>query len=87
MKTVSYSDLFGIRHVRDYDEHIQEGDMVRSGPNSGPYFVVLAVKGEKAWVRNPQNGTDGIVDLNRCRKVNGAPPASPSSEGERVLAA
>ena len=84
MKAVSYSDLFGIRHVRDYDEHIQEGDMVCSGPNSGPYFVVLAVNGERAWVRNSQNGIDGIVDVNRCRKVNGAPPAPPASESERL---
>ena len=73
MKAVSYSDLFGIRHAREHEEDIREGDMVRSGPNSGPYFNVLAVKGERAWLRNTANGADGIVDVNRCRKVNGAP--------------
>ena len=73
MVKVSYSGLYGIRHERDYEEHIAEGDLVRTGPNAYPYFTVLAVHGERAWLRNVQSGMDGIVDLNRCRKVNGAP--------------
>ncbi len=76
MAQVSYSGLFGIRHEREYEEHIAEGDLVRTGPNAFPYFTVLAVSGQRAWLRNVQNGMDGIVDLDRCRKVNGAPPSA-----------
>ena len=73
MVKVSYSGLYGIRHERDYEEHIAEGDLVKTGPNAYPYFHVLAVHGDRAWLRNVQTGMDGVVDLNRCRKVNGAP--------------
>ena len=73
MVKVSYSGLYGIRHERDYEEHIAEGDLVKTGPNAYPYFHVLAVHGDRAWLRNVQSGMDGVVDLNRCRKVNGAP--------------
>ena len=81
MLKVSYSDLFGIQHERGYEEHIAEGDMVRTGSNSGPFFRVLAVDGDRAWLRNVQNGMDGIVDVNRCRKVNGAPETLVRTQG------
>jgi hypothetical protein len=73
MQAISYSALFGVDHERDYEEHIAEGDMVSTGRNAGPYFNVLAVNGDRAWVRNITTAIDGIVDLKRCRKVNGAP--------------
>jgi len=73
MVQVSYSDLYGIRHERDYEEHIAEGDTVSSGGNSGPYFTVMAVNAGRAWLRNVQSGMDGVVDLSRCRKVDRAP--------------
>jgi hypothetical protein len=73
MLRVSYSDLFGIRHEREWEEHIAEGDMVSTGSNAGPFFRVLAVNDNRAWLRNVSNGMDGIVDVARCRKVNGAP--------------
>ena len=77
MVKVSYSGLYGIRHEREHEEHIAEGDLVGTGPNAYPYFSVLAVHGDRAWLRNIQTGMDGIVDLNRCRKVNGAPADVP----------
>ena len=70
MPTVSYSDLFGIRHERDHDEPIEAGDLVRTGPNARPHFQVLAVKDNRAWVRNVDTAADGIVDVNRCRLVD-----------------
>ena len=73
MAQISYSDLYDITHERGYDEEIQMGDLVRTGPNHYPYFTVMAVVGDKAWVRNVQNGADGITSLDRCRKINGAP--------------
>lgn len=75
MTLSSYSDVFGVTHDREYDEDIQVGDLVRTGPNLHPHFEVVAVQGDKAWVRNLQNGTDHLALVSRCRKINGQPPA------------
>jgi hypothetical protein len=77
MTLSSYSDVFAISHEREYDEVIQAGDLVRTGPNLHPHFEVVAVHGDKAWVRNLQNGTDHLALVSRCRKING----QPSNEG------
>ena len=69
MVQVSYSDLFQIRHEREYDEEIQVGDLVRTGPNLYPHYEVIALNGDKAWVRNVQNGLDGVTSISRCRKI------------------
>jgi hypothetical protein len=66
----SYSDVFSIEHDRDYHEEILVGDVVRTGSNLFPHFEVLAVHGEKAWVRNVQNGADSLALLVRCRKIS-----------------
>jgi hypothetical protein len=73
MGQISYSDLFSIQHERDYEEDIRVGDLVRTGPNLFPHYEVIAVHGDKAWVRNIQTGLDGLTSVNRCRKINGAP--------------
>jgi hypothetical protein len=71
MSLSSYSDVFSISHEREYDEHIQPGDLVRTGPNLFPHFEVVAVHGDKAWVRNVLNGAYHLALLCRCRKING----------------
>ena len=73
MGPLSYSDIFSIDHERGYDETILVGDLVRTGPNLFPHFTVVAISGDKAWVRNTDNGSDGLTPLNRCRKINGQP--------------
>ncbi len=75
MTMSSYSDVFSINHGREYDEEIQAGDLVRTGPNLYPHFEVVAVHGDKAWVRNVQNGADHLALLARCRKINSQPLA------------
>jgi hypothetical protein len=72
LKHISYSDVFAIDHDHDDQEPIEPGDLVRTGPNLYPHFSVVAVSGEKAWVRNVQTGVDGITALARCRKVEGS---------------
>jgi hypothetical protein len=67
----SYSDVFSISHEREFDEHIEVGDLVRTGPNMFPHYQVIAVYGDKAWVRDVQYGSDGITSLKQCRKING----------------
>jgi hypothetical protein len=73
MSLSSYSDVFAIDHERGYDEEIAPGDLVRTGANLFPHFEVLAVHGDKAWVRNTANGADHLAMLSRCRKINDQP--------------
>jgi hypothetical protein len=56
---------------REYDEEILAGDLGRAGPNLFPHFAVIAVHGDKAWVRDVQNGTDHLPLVSRCRKIDG----------------
>lgn len=79
MSLSSYSDVFSINHDRGYDEHISVGDLVRTGTNLFPHFEVVAVHGDKAWVRNVETGSDHLAMLSRCRKINGQPLA-PAAE-------
>lgn len=65
----SYSDVFDISHDREFDEQIVAGDLVRTGANAFPHYRVIAVHGEKAWVRDVQYGSDGVTSLNLCRKI------------------
>ncbi|HEY8614745.1 hypothetical protein [Phenylobacterium sp.] len=71
MSLSSYSDVFSISHEREYDEDITVGDLVRTGPNLFPHFEVIALHGDKAWVRNVVNGADHLALVSRCRKING----------------
>ena len=65
----SYSDVFDISHERELDEHITAGDVVRTGANAFPLYRVIAVHGDKVWVRDVQYGSDGITSLSLCRKA------------------
>ena len=69
MSLSSYSDVFAISHDRDYEEQILVGDLVRTGANLYPHFEVLALNGDKAWVRNVANGADHLALLSRCRRI------------------
>ena len=71
MSLSSYSDVFAISHEREYEEEIRVGDLVRSGPNLFPHFEVIAVSGDKAWVRNVATGADHLALLSRCRRIEG----------------
>jgi hypothetical protein len=76
MTLSSYSDVFAINHDREYEEDIQPGDLVRTGANFHPHFEVVAVHGDKAWVRDVQTHSDHLALLSRCRKINGQPLAA-----------
>ncbi len=73
MSPVSYSDVFELDLERGYAEDIHPGDLVRTSQNLYPHFSVIAVDGEKAWLRNVQTGVDGLTPISRCRKINGQP--------------
>jgi hypothetical protein len=80
MSLSSYSDVFAIDHERGYAEDIREGDLVRTGVNFFPHFEVVAVHGDKAWVRDLTSGADHLAPLSRCRKING--PANLANAAE-----
>lgn len=65
----SYSDIFSIHHDRQSDEDIRPGDQVRCGENLYPHFEVIAINGDKAWLRNVTDGSDHLALLSRCRKL------------------
>lgn len=67
----SYSDVFEISHEHDIAEDIVAGDLVRTGVNAFPHYKVIAVYGDKVWVRDVQYGSDGITNLSVLRKING----------------
>ena len=69
MSLPSYSDVFSISHDREHHEDIQVGDLVRTSENFHPHFTVIAVSGDKAWVRNVQSGADHLAQLSRCRRI------------------
>jgi hypothetical protein len=48
---------------------IAKGDTVRTGPNHLPHYEVLAVRGDKAWVRDVAAGSDHLALVDRCRRV------------------
>lgn len=50
-------------------EDVRVGDTVRTSANRFPYYVIIAIDGDKAWVRNVSNGFDHVTSLSRCRRI------------------
>ena len=71
MLQVSYTDLIEISAEHEGDEDVQVGDLVKTGPNLYPHYSVIAVHGDKVWVRDVQTGMDGLTNLVLCKKING----------------
>ena len=46
------------------------GDFVRTGENLYPHYEVVAVSGDRAWVRDVQFGTDQVVPVERCSRIS-----------------
>jgi hypothetical protein len=45
------------------------GDLIRTGENCHPQYQVIAVKNDRAWIRDVQSGVDHVVPIARCRKI------------------
>ena len=71
MLQVSYTDLIEISAQHEGDQDIQVGDLVKTSPNLYPHFNVIAVYGDKVWVRDVQTGMDDITSLALCKRING----------------
>jgi len=46
------------------------GDLVRTGENSWPQYLVIAVSEDRAWVRDLPYGADFIVPVGRCIRIS-----------------
>lgn len=42
---------------------VAEGDIVTLGPNAAFRLEIMAVRGAKAWVRDLDDGREGVVDV------------------------
>lgn len=69
MTSSSYCDVFALRLDRKHDEEIRVGDHVRTGDNHFPHFEVIALHGDKAWLRDVDTGGDHIALRARCRAI------------------
>jgi hypothetical protein len=69
MSLPSYADVFNLSDDRVPGGEIHEGDVVRMGNNFHPHYAVIAVHGEKVWVRNLQSGEDHLAQVGRCRRL------------------
>ena len=47
---------------------VAEGDIVMLGPNGAFTLEVLAVRGDRVWVRDLDDGRDGVVDVATFRR-------------------
>jgi hypothetical protein len=47
---------------------VAEGDIVFLGPSGALAFEVLAVRGDKAWIRDLDDGRHGVVDVANFRE-------------------
>ena len=50
-------------------QSIATGDRVRTGDNFHPHYQVIALSGDRAWIRDVQYGTDHFIPIDRCRPL------------------
>ena len=61
----------------DYSPVVRVGDVVRTGDHAYPCYRVIAMSDGRAWVRDIQDGTDYVVSLARCRRIQRGAPEHP----------
>jgi hypothetical protein len=51
------------RGLSDRGTPVAEGDIVMMGPTGALALLIIAVRGEMAWVRDLDDGRHGVVEL------------------------
>jgi hypothetical protein len=51
-----------------HQQPVAEGDIVLLGPSGALAFEVVAVRGDKAWIRDLDDGRHGVVDVASFRE-------------------
>jgi hypothetical protein len=54
------------------EQPVAEGDIVLLGPSGALAFEVVAVRGDKAWIRDLDDGRHGVVDVANFREFGPA---------------
>ena len=62
-----------LRSVGGTDHVLRIGALVRTSANLFPHYEVIAISGDKAWVRDVQYGTDVVVPAERCMPIERQP--------------
>jgi hypothetical protein len=45
------------------------GDLVRTGDNLYPHYEIVAISGNRAWIRDLQYDTDDVVSVEGLRRI------------------
>ena len=67
MSLWSHADLSG--RPDGPSDDIRPGDRVCTGASVHPNHEVIAIYGDKAWIRDLRSGCDGVTSLWRCHKA------------------
>jgi len=62
-----------LRLIADSVAPIGLDDIVQTGDNSFPRYRVIAINGDRAWLRDVQYGSDEIVPMARISLVDQSP--------------
>ena len=65
---MTYLNLFHVERPV-YDEAIAVGDTVAVGPDQSRLYEVMAIRGQKVWLRETVTRMDGVVAAARCQLV------------------
>ncbi|HEY2048780.1 MAG TPA: hypothetical protein VGH03_05530 [Caulobacteraceae bacterium] len=66
---MTYLNLFHVERPI-YDDAVAVGDTVTVGSDQFHQHEVMALRGQKAWLRDTDTGMDSIVVAVRCRLVS-----------------
>ena len=44
--------------------------MIRTGHNCHPLYRVIAVTADRAWIRDIQHGTDHVIPIDGCTRID-----------------
>ena len=68
MTSLAWRSLEDVRGGRP--PHATVGDIVRTGQNFHPHYRVIAVSADRAWIRDVQRGTDHVIPVDRCSRID-----------------
>ena len=66
---MSYGDVLGLNAPPEGDKDLQEGETVTTWHNSYPQYYIVAIRGNRVWLRNVYNHSDFVADIANCRRV------------------
>jgi len=56
-------------------------DLVRTSENFHPHYSVIAVADDRVWIRDVQHGTDHVVPIGKCQRIEPKSGAQRATQG------